>query len=311
MTTDQTRPLADWELELLGDSEAQAREAYRRRRSDEVEREGLLDRIDAAVEGRCAGPGCGQILTERSVSAYFCGPTCQEVWNRQRTHRPEWVRGSTDVAPGPARWRPELESNLDAFDATDLELVRIEAVRGYTRRWYRRAGSDTWWFRLDDGHRFVGADVAIEIVGEWEASDEVWSRLARELTDPRRLDPEPVGSSPLDPLRLFGDRPINLTPYVAPGDGPSVGDAIRRVGEQIASAGAGAIAAYSMLPEATRRAIEAAVQAESDRVALRAVCTDEAMYERALDTARERGWSVSSMLAAVVNGIYTESGWTS
>jgi hypothetical protein len=94
-----------------------------------------------------------------------------------------------------------------------------------------------------------------------------------------------------------------------PADRDGTVTAIRRVGEQIVRAGAGAVAAFGVLPAGVRRAVAAAAQAESDRVALWAVCTDAAMYERALAAASEGGWSVRTMVDAVAVGWYTEHGW--
>lgn len=37
--------------------------------------------IDAAVEGRCAGPGCGRLITFTSPSAWWCSPECMEAWH--------------------------------------------------------------------------------------------------------------------------------------------------------------------------------------------------------------------------------------
>lgn len=86
-------------------------------------------------------------------------------------------------------------------------------------------------------------------------------------------------------------------------------EAFRRAGEQIATAGP-PIRAVGAAAAGLGRAVAAAVQAESDRVALRAVCSDEAMYERALVAAEERGVSVQQMFCAVAEGRYTDSGWS-
>ena len=90
-----------------------------------------------------------------------------------------------------------------------------------------------------------------------------------------------------------------------PVDRSGMAERFRRLGEQVSDphgyglAGAGGF----------QRLVATAAQAESDRVALRTVCTDEAMYERALAAARERDWSPARMFAAVAEGRYTEHGW--
>jgi hypothetical protein len=377
---------------------------------------GTLGRVDAAIDGRCP---CG---ADPRPGSTYCSPDCEPTHRGPDTDAP-WLGG-----PHAARWRPDL---VTAFDDSGLELVQIEERGSFTRRTYRRAGSDQWWFRLDDGHRFVGVDVSAEVVREWEGRDRVWYRLERELGDRRRLDPEPAvdafaefasafGASvsqaaegfnrlarqlaeayeaeegewavldgrvdpraagtvfwmpdpPADPeaptlAELAGG--IDLTPYVAhptatwvdetrrvdwsvlrrvmgPADQLRVGDRIsvewstadgrrdatqlrvaeirpdgaavtepvdrsgmaerfRRLGEQVSDPHGYGLAAAGGF----QRLVAAAVQAESDRVALRTVCADEEMYQAALAAAGERGWSAARMFAAVAEGRYTEHGWT-
>jgi hypothetical protein len=85
-------------------------------------------------------------------------------------------------------------------------------------------------------------------------------------------------------------------------------EAFRRAGEQIATIGP-PIRAVGAAAAGLHGAVAAAVQAESDWVALRAVCTDWPMYERALIAAGERGLTVVEMVRAVAVGWYTEHGW--
>lgn len=328
----------------------------------------VLHQIDAAVDGRCVGPGCGIPLTADSPSAWWCSPECQAAWHRQGTDRPEQVRGLRAVGPDLARWRPD---RVDTFDGRDLTLVSDQMVSpgGPTRRAYvHRDGR--MFLRLDDGFRFVGTflgqDEYATAAGRGELG-EVWRRLEREMTDPRRLDPDRLAiarygselfdrwladtygslagrerdSAPpvareesaqrvwtivddpaqaevvtVDPgnpmagaLLWMADPPadpeaptmaeleggVDLTPYLV-----SHRDAFRRAGERLLREGgpiAGVIAAYQNLPEATRAAIEA----EQDRVTLRALCSDNAEYERALTAARDNGLTVrevAEMLAA-------------
>lgn len=235
--------------------------------------EDILAAVDAAVEGRCAGPGCGQLLTERSASAYFCGQTCQELWSRRQTDRPEQVRGSVTVAQDAARWRPDL---VDAFDDFDLELMDELTERDRIRRWYRHVDGRRF-LRLDDGHRWVGAFAP----DDEEGSADLWQRLERELTDPRRLDPD-LAPATDEPTQAFGASLDEISTMIT-----SFGQRVREALQVIAGA----------------------MQADEDRQALRTVCADEAMYQRALAEAQASGQSVRQMFEAVVCGGYTESGW--
>lgn len=365
----------------------------------EPPRADVLDQIDRAVDGLCP---CG---AEPATGSAYCSDDCRP------THRGPDTDAIRDGGPHAARWRPDL---VDVFDDSDLELVRAQRGRVFsrrhlTRRWYRYRHSDGWFFRLDDGNRFVGVEVAAEVASDDDGALAVWGRLERELTDRRRLDPDPAprpANAWSDVLTRMGealDREVlgregewavlagqpdpraagtvfwtpdvvyaaaptmaelaagvDLTPYVPRGpiwrgrslagqlsagdritvhwsnagadraevtelvvsevapdgtvttepvDRDGTVDRFHEVGRRIVAAGAGAIAGYQMLPAAAQQAVQAAAQAESDRVALRAVCTDEAMYERALAVARESGMSTRQMLEAVARGRYTQRGW--
>lgn len=156
-----------------------------------------LAAVDATMEGRCAGPRCGIPLTADSPSGWWCSPECQAAYHRQGTDRPGEVRGSTGVAADPARWRPDL---VDTFDDTDLRLVRERAKDGFTYRWYFHTDGRRF-LRIDDGNRWVGAYA--------EAVDgpqvELWRRLERELTDPRRLDPDAPEAMDPEVWRQFSE----------------------------------------------------------------------------------------------------------
>jgi hypothetical protein len=81
----------------------------------------LLDRIDAATEGRCAC-GCGRLLPADGPSAYWAGPDCQRRWNEARADRPDEVYERPDAAeypPGPMRWHPGA-----AVTDADVEHIR-------------------------------------------------------------------------------------------------------------------------------------------------------------------------------------------
>lgn len=130
----------------------------------------LLDRVDAAIDGRCP---CG--AEPREGSAY-CSTDCEP------THI------STDTGRSEMRWRPDL---LVAFDESGLELLREQTGRrGFTYRWYRHEDSRRF-LRVDDGCRWVGA---FSDLREGLRVD-LWRRLERELTDTRQLDGEPAGAT--------------------------------------------------------------------------------------------------------------------
>jgi hypothetical protein len=59
----------------------------------------VLARIDAAVQGRCAGPGCGSLITARSPSAYWCSEECYDAYHGRTDEEPEVP------APAPSVYR--------------------------------------------------------------------------------------------------------------------------------------------------------------------------------------------------------------
>lgn len=149
----------------------------------------LLDRIDRATDGLCP---CGAPPADGSA---YCGDDC----------RPTHISRDTDTRTAgnyatPMRWRPDL---VTAADDTDLDQSAFVSTKGVltwydgphnARTYRRRSRPGTWHLRLDDGCRFVGADIAdIEPVdGAGLAEVErrfraTWARLERELGNPRHL----------------------------------------------------------------------------------------------------------------------------
>lgn len=164
-----------------------------------------LAAVDAAVEGRCAGPGCTATLTADNLSQWWCSPGCQESWQRREAGRASPgsapVRGSEQVATGPMRWRPDL---VVAFDDTGLTLCWEQAyANGLTSGTYQHADGRLF-ARLDDGNRWVGTWLSDDDTSSTERADEMWGRLERELGDRRRLDPEPVTDAVAEFAAAFG-----------------------------------------------------------------------------------------------------------
>lgn len=138
----------------------------------------LLDRIDRAIGGLCP---CG--APPRPGSAY-CGYDCEP------THlTPETEPRYADVPSTPMRWRPDLVSAVD-----DAGLVpftpRTALSPGLWVEVFERAGTTRLHVRLDDGHRFVGADVDRQPAATFAARYEAKvAALDNELGDRRRVAP--------------------------------------------------------------------------------------------------------------------------
>lgn len=155
----------------------------------------ILERIDAATDNLCMC-GCGTPLNPAGPSAYYVDAAHQQAWMRAQTTRPHEVRGSEGVDPDQMRWRPDLVT-----DADDANLLSLGSQSWYDGRYHaqvfeRTDRPETWHLRLDDGHRYVGADLA-EVGGRQDPLTaelegrvrEAWRRLERELGDARRLVP--------------------------------------------------------------------------------------------------------------------------
>ena len=149
-----------------------------------IETKAVVDRLDAAIDGRCP---CG---ADPAPGSAYCSDDCRPTHRGPDTDAP-WLGGSHA-----ARWRPDL---VTAFDESDLRLVteltaedRREAdvmdrgASGFTWRGYRHRDG-RYFVRVDDGHRWVGAFTA----SREDAGRAMRERLERELSDRRRLDPEP------------------------------------------------------------------------------------------------------------------------
>lgn len=151
----------------------------------------LLGRLDAAISGLCP---CG--AEPREGSAYCC-------YDCEPTHIIESVDGreGTDTRTSgafatPMRWRLDLVTAVD-----DSDLIPLGSQTFYTGRFhaqlFQRAelvdGATTWHLRLDDGHRFVGADM--DATGTpAELSDRIdakWAALERELGNSRHIEADP------------------------------------------------------------------------------------------------------------------------
>ncbi|RKR92806.1 hypothetical protein BDK92_7288 [Micromonospora pisi] len=151
-----------------------------------------LDQIDAAINNLCAC-GCGRPLSPDGESAYFRSANCQARWHNAQAHNPREVYTSEDpdyqYPDGPARWRPDLVTAAD-----DTGLTPLGSQTWYTGRFqaqiFEHDGTDAWHLRLNDGHRYVGTDLA-DVGGRQDpVTDElvtrigeVWRRLERELTN--------------------------------------------------------------------------------------------------------------------------------
>ncbi len=141
----------------------------------------ILDRIDNTIGGLCP---CG--ATPRAGSPY-CSSDCEPTHSTAHT-------GYSAM-----RCRPDLVTAHDDADLIEVDVIRaaetVATREGrHNARIYQRASDPTvWHLRLDDGHRYVGCDLADMGVDSETISTEqtvrihdAWRRLERELTDTRR-----------------------------------------------------------------------------------------------------------------------------
>lgn len=138
--------------------------------STEGEPVSLLDRIDRASAGLCP---CG---AEPSGGSAYCSDDCRPTIHGRDT-QPASV---TEM-----RWRPDLVTAAPDDGLTSLG-GRVRSGQFWREQFEREDGS--LHLRVDDGHRFVGADILAD--ANHERCNEVWARLERELTDARRVEPE-------------------------------------------------------------------------------------------------------------------------
>jgi hypothetical protein len=138
----------------------------------------VLNRIDRAVDGLCP---CG--AEPRDGSAY-CSYDCEPC---------DPAPDGDEHPPTEMRWRPDLVTAApdDGLEpVTDAPpLVRYAGC--YNATTYRRAGSDVWHLRLDDGHRYVGRDLDVDLDAT-DAAERIvaaYAALERELRNPRHAVP--------------------------------------------------------------------------------------------------------------------------
>lgn len=144
---------------------------------------GVLDRIDNTINGLCP---CG--ADPRDGSPY-CSADCEP------THT------AADTGYSAMRWRPDLVTAHDDSDLIPVDVVRAAATVAiregrHNAHIYQRASDPTMWhLRLDDGHRYVGCDLAdmgpvdgIISIEQTARIHDAWHRLERELTDLRRTE---------------------------------------------------------------------------------------------------------------------------
>lgn len=141
-----------------------------------------LDRIDHVLADLCP---CG---AKPALGSAYCSYDCQPTHIAVHTDQRESGEYAT-----PMRWRPDL---VTAVEDDDLEPVEFERC-GYTGRFNARIfrrDPNTLHLRLDDGHRYVGCDVADDHSEVWplefvERVLTAWSKLERHLTDERQTEP--------------------------------------------------------------------------------------------------------------------------
>lgn len=156
----------------------------------------LLGRLDAAIDGNCP---CGAPPRDGSAyCSYDCEPTHLSR-DSDRSRPGEWGAQSTA-----ARWRPDLVTAHDDSDLVQLTCIPGECP-GYTgtrnANIYRRGPEHdrVWHLRLDDGHRFVGRDLAgvpDEALTEVDIPEgefltqlrDMWAALERELGNSRHVE---------------------------------------------------------------------------------------------------------------------------
>lgn len=150
---------------------------------------GILDRIDNTIAGLCP---CG--ATPRDDSPY-CSADCEP------THR------AADTGHSAMRWRPDLVTAADDSDLIPIgvvvraaDTVAIREGRHNATMYQRATNPTVWHLRLDDGHRYVGCDLANMGAPDGIISTEqtarihhTWQRLERELGDRRRTEPATGG----------------------------------------------------------------------------------------------------------------------
>lgn len=146
----------------------------------------MLDRIDRVIDGLCP---CG--APPRDGSAY-CGDDCTPTHIARHTDTSQ--PGEHGAQSTPMRWRPDLVTETDDTGLIPLDAAHTGYAGPHHAQIFQRDAT-TWHLRLDDGHRYVGADlhdVPQEPILDAEFVARVmakWSALERELGNTRHLDP--------------------------------------------------------------------------------------------------------------------------
>lgn len=134
---------------------------------------GILERIDRAVGQLCP---CGAAPREGSAyCSYDCVPNHVTPETEPQYH---------DVPPTAMRWRPDLVSAVD--DTGLVSWIPRTRHGDFCVEVFVRAGTDQLHVRLDDGARWVGADVARDPTADFSTRYEAKLRaLLAELDNER------------------------------------------------------------------------------------------------------------------------------
>jgi hypothetical protein len=129
----------------------------------------------------------------------YCSYDCEPNWRGPNT--------SSDIDGTAMNWRPDLVSaHVDRGLISTIMRHRRGAFWGEV---FERAGTDSIHLRLDDGHRFVGADLVRtpdDEDGFVQAYADKWKALERELVNNRSTVPG---------IRPRPDAAINTRPGIA------------------------------------------------------------------------------------------------
>jgi hypothetical protein len=136
----------------------------------------IEEKLDRAIAGLCP---CGAEPVEEF--APYCGSDCLPTHRGANTSSaPPWMPHATA-----ARWRPELVT--EDPDA-GLTLLGESATDDRLSQVFLRADARTVHLRVDDGNRFVGANLPLDAwLGAGDDVAQCWEDLDRELGDPRRV----------------------------------------------------------------------------------------------------------------------------
>lgn len=153
--------------------------------SETVEQPDIVEQIDRATASLCP---CGAEPSEDF--APYCSYDCKP------THRARHTISDRDGTQ--MRWRPDLVSEVDDTGLRDLGSNTFYEGRFRAQLFQRGSEVDgvvTWHLRLDDGYRFVGADLRdVRDVDDalLERVAAKWTALERELENERHAVPAEV-----------------------------------------------------------------------------------------------------------------------